>query len=266
MGDVEKAAFKVVEDWNTGKIRYYTQPPEEHTLSHHLTAEIVTSMSSAFDLSQVEDLQTLTLQKLKGADAAKEVVLTSQGLTDGDMDEDKVVEDDDDDDWEDDDEEGEEEEKNEMVDDLAMEVDKLKKNADTVVVGPSPSVSKKSLLRKSKGADVAEKLAEKKRQTKVRFASKLIDEDGAKNGPTTGQRSGVKGGVGKGAEEELGDRANDALKKQFKKMKKERKRNDKVATGLADGLDKAFASLVGGGGGGAARKIGEDDDYDFAVL
>jgi len=39
-----------------------------------------------------------------------------------------------------------------------------------------------------------------------------------------------------------------------------------VATGLADGLDKAFASLVGGGGGGAARKIGEDDDYDFAVL
>merc|ERR1712198_602784 len=63
--DVEKAAFKVVEDWNTGKIRYYTQPPEEHTLSHHLTAEIVTSMSSAFDLTQVEDLQTLTLSKLK---------------------------------------------------------------------------------------------------------------------------------------------------------------------------------------------------------
>ena len=48
------------------------------------------------------------------------------------MDEDKVVEDDDDDDWEDDDEEGEEEEKNEMVDDLAMEVDKLKKNAGEV--------------------------------------------------------------------------------------------------------------------------------------
>merc|ERR1712133_342579 len=204
--DVEKAAFKVVEDWNTGKIRYYTQPPEEHTLPHHLTAEIVTSMSSAFDLSQVEDLQTLTLQKLKGADAAKEVVLTSEGLTDGDMGEDKVAD------------HEEEEERNEMVDDLAMEVDKLKKNADTVVVGPSPSVSKKSLLRKSKGADVAEKLAEKKRQTKVRFASKLIDEDSAKNGATVGQRSGVKGGVGKSTEEELGDRANDALKKQFKKM------------------------------------------------
>merc|ERR1719187_1327377 len=118
------------------------------------------------------------------------------------------MENDDDDEWEDDDddddddEEEEEEERNEMVDDLAMELDKLKKNADTVVVGPSPSVSKKSLLRKSKGADVAEKLAEKKRQTKVRFASKLIDGDGAKNGATVGQRSGVKGGVGKDTEEE----------------------------------------------------------------
>merc|ERR1712002_1081772 len=151
------------------------------------------SMSSAFDLSQVEDLQTLTLQKLRGADAAKEVVLTSEGLTDGDMDEEKVADHEDDDEWEDYDEEEEEEERNEMVDDLAMEVDKLKKNADTVVVGPSPSVSKKSLLRKSKGADVAERLAEKKRQTKVRFATKLVSSDDAVgNDATSGLRKGGK--------------------------------------------------------------------------
>jgi len=282
--DVEKAAFKVVEDWNTGKIRYYTQPPEEHSLSHHLTAEIVTSMSSAFDLTQVDDLQTLTLQKLKGADAAKEIVLASQGLTDGDMDEEKTMENDDDDEWEDDDDDDDDEDndddKQEMVDDLAMEVDKLKKNADTVVVGPSPSVSKKSLLRKSKGADVAERLAEKKRQTKVRFATKLVSsDDAAGNDATSGLRKGGKAAaaaVGRGAAaaaaaDALGDRANDALKKQFKKMKKERKRSDKVATGLADGLDKAFASLGGGGGSGKGasgnvRKIGDDDDYDFGVL
>jgi len=279
--DVERAAFKVVEDWNTGKIRYYTQPPEEHSLSHHLTAEIVTSMSSAFDLTQVEDLQTLTLSKLKGADAAKEIVLPSEGLTDGDMDEERIVEnDDDDDEWEDDDDddddEDDEEDKQEMVDDLAMEVDKLKKNADTIVVGPSPSVSKKSLLRKSKGADVAERLAEKKRQTKVRFATKLVATDNATgNDATSGLRKSSKaaaargGGAAEAASEALGDRANDALKKQFKKMKKERKRSDKVATGLADGLDKAFASLGGGSGkgvGGSVRKIGDDNDYDFGVL
>ena len=132
-----------------------------------------------------------------------------------------------------------------------------------VVVGPSPSVSKKSLLRKSKGADVAEKLAEKKRQTKVRFASKHLsndDDDDVPSGPrgAAGSSSSSKNGL-------AGERANDAMKKQFKKMKKERKRNDKVATGLADGLDKAFSSL-GGGGKASTRKIGEDDDYDFGVL
>ena len=145
---------------------------------------------------------------------------------------------------------------------------------DTVVVGPSPSVSKKSLLRKSKGADVAERLAEKKRQTKVRFATKLVaSDDAAGNDATSGLRKSGKAAAARGAaaaaaSEALGDRANDALKKQFKKMKKERKRSDKVATGLADGLDKAFASLGGSGkgAGGSVRKIGDDDDYDFGVL
>merc|ERR1719419_1969250 len=190
------------------------------------------------------------------------------------MDEEKTMENDDEweDDDDDDDDEDNDDDKQEMVDDLAMEVDKLKKNADTVVVGPSPSVSKKSLLRKSKGADVAERLAEKKRQTKVRFATKLVaSDDPAGNDATSGLRKSGKAAAARGgtsASEALGDRANDALKKQFKKMKKERKRSDKVATGLADGLDKAFASLGGSGKGasGSVRKIGDDDDYDFGVL
>ena len=52
------------------------------------------------------------------------------------MDEERIVEnDDDDDEWEDDDDDDDdddEEDKQEMVDDLAMEVDKLKKNAGTM--------------------------------------------------------------------------------------------------------------------------------------
>merc|ERR1711915_704243 len=99
--------------------------PEEHSLSHHLTAEIVTEMSSAFDLSQVDALQTLTLDKLKGPDAAKDLVLPSQGFTDGETDEDKLGQNKDDDD----DDEEEEKENEEMVDDLAAEESKLKKNA-----------------------------------------------------------------------------------------------------------------------------------------
>lgn len=33
-----------------GKITYYTQPPEQHTLPTHLSAQIVTSMAAEFDI------------------------------------------------------------------------------------------------------------------------------------------------------------------------------------------------------------------------
>merc|ERR1719187_2854773 len=223
--DVEKAAFKVVEDWNIGKIRYYTQPPEEHSLSHHLTAEIVTEMSSAFDLSQVDALQTLTLDKLKGPDAAKDLVLPSQGFTDGETDEDQICHNKDDDDdeceWEDDDDDDDEEEGKEneqMVDDLAAEESKLKKNAASLVVsGPSPSVSKKSSFRKAKGAEIAERLAEKKRQVKVRFASKAV---GGVETPAPGRRGAAASKTASSSSSSSAaassERANEAMKKQFK--------------------------------------------------
>ena len=98
---------------------------------------------------------------------------------------------------------------------------------------------------------MAEKLAEKKLQNRVRFASN--DAISA----TSGRRDA--------ADAASSEKANDALKKQFKKMKKERKKNDKVASGLADGRDKAFASL-GGSNVTPTRQIGDDDDYDFGVL
>jgi len=237
--DIDKAAYKVIDDWNSGKIRYYTHPPEIHTMPHHLTANIVNSMASPFDLSQVDHLTTLTLNSLKPIDHAKDVIMqSSTALSAGDLEEAKIDDDDDDDDndeWEDE----EEKEDNDMVDELEEQQSKLKANEDLIVAGPSPAVSKKSLMRKSKGQDVAQKLAEKQGR-KVQF------------------KNSNAASVADSAE---GAQANVALKKQFKKMKKERKKNAKVAEGLADGLDKALASL-----GSGQPQIGKDDDYDFSVL
>lgn len=42
------AARSILEDWNSGKIRYYTVPPEEPAC--HLSAEIVTQMAKEFDI------------------------------------------------------------------------------------------------------------------------------------------------------------------------------------------------------------------------
>merc|ERR1719262_956802 len=175
----------------------------------------------------------------------------------------KIDEDDDECEWEDDDDDEDEKEEDEkenedMVDDLAIEESKLKKNADSLVVtGPSPSVSKKSALRKSKGAEISEKLAEKKRQIKVRFASKTSkDSDEVASGRRGAAAASTSSSSAATVKVGTSDRANESMKKQFKKMKKDRKRNEKVASGLADGMDKAFSSLGGIG----------DDDYDFGVL
>ncbi|KAL0099025.1 hypothetical protein PUN28_020223 [Cardiocondyla obscurior] len=46
--DAAAAARSVIEDWNSGKIRYYTVPPEQSEC--HISAEIVSQMTKEFDI------------------------------------------------------------------------------------------------------------------------------------------------------------------------------------------------------------------------
>lgn len=64
--DVNAAAAKVLHDWNSyvdyciliannllncsGVIKFYTHPPEEQSLPAHISAEIVSKWSKAFDI------------------------------------------------------------------------------------------------------------------------------------------------------------------------------------------------------------------------
>lgn len=48
VADTFTAARKILTDWNTGKIKYFTAPPETHTLPTHISAEIVSSLSAGF--------------------------------------------------------------------------------------------------------------------------------------------------------------------------------------------------------------------------
>ena len=46
----------------SGKITYYTQPPEQHTLSAHLSADIITEMSKEFDIEALVSDEQDTIQ------------------------------------------------------------------------------------------------------------------------------------------------------------------------------------------------------------
>ncbi|KAH8359106.1 hypothetical protein KR093_004289, partial [Drosophila rubida] len=58
--DVVAAARSVLNDWNTGKIKYCTQPPEvvENTQNVHISASIVHAEAREFDVNNFESMET----------------------------------------------------------------------------------------------------------------------------------------------------------------------------------------------------------------
>jgi len=59
--DIETAAQVVFYDWNSGKIPYYTIPPESEFAANRLDATIVSEMSKAFNLADIMDIETNTV-------------------------------------------------------------------------------------------------------------------------------------------------------------------------------------------------------------
>ncbi|EDX12613.1 GD20254 [Drosophila simulans] len=61
--DVVAAARSVLNDWNTGKIKYCTQPPEvQEGQSVHISASIVHSDAREFDVENFESMETEILE------------------------------------------------------------------------------------------------------------------------------------------------------------------------------------------------------------
>ncbi|XP_055300718.1 guanine nucleotide-binding protein-like 3 homolog [Sitodiplosis mosellana] len=55
--DAEGAARSLLNDWNTGKIKYCTQPPETDS-SVHISASIVSDEAREFDIDNLEQMET----------------------------------------------------------------------------------------------------------------------------------------------------------------------------------------------------------------
>lgn len=65
------AARSVLEDWNSGKIRYYTEPPEEG--DSQVSAEIVSQIAKEFDIESFASEEKMMLDGV-AAEAAKSVI------------------------------------------------------------------------------------------------------------------------------------------------------------------------------------------------
>ncbi|CAI9715697.1 guanine nucleotide-binding protein-like 3 homolog [Octopus vulgaris] len=61
--DINKSARVILQHWNSGRISYYTEPPENVTT--HVSAEIVSEMGKSFDLDAIKDEEIQILNHSK---------------------------------------------------------------------------------------------------------------------------------------------------------------------------------------------------------
>ncbi|NP_001161618.1 nucleostemin-like protein [Saccoglossus kowalevskii] len=147
---IEKAAKTVLTNWNSGKITYYTHPPEQHKLPTHISADIVGEMSKAFDIGSLENDEKMMFEGLQGPSESGVILFESTGPTEGDV---KDVE------FESVDED-EDEEENEDDDSDAIEIDESdadenKELADITIEVPGKKVGTKQPLQKSSKKEIA---------------------------------------------------------------------------------------------------------------
>ncbi|KAI0218800.1 Guanine nucleotide-binding protein-like 3 [Lamellibrachia satsuma] len=135
--DVNRAAKMMLQDWNMGKITFYTEPPEEHTAASHLSAEIVTQLGKEFDIDAVLNDEQETLKDLR-VKSVTDMVVDSLGPVPAQLDSDSDMEEEDEE--EDEEAESEDDEMETEEKDTAVET-ALKK---TTVVMPTESRSRRT--------------------------------------------------------------------------------------------------------------------------
>ncbi|NXE22901.1 GNL3 protein, partial [Ardeotis kori] len=90
--DIENVSKLLLCDWTGAKISYHSQPPESHRLPPYLTEDKIAEMQECFKLKNLEEENTTTVQALKHPSPASSIIFQSAGMTNGTIEENKVIE------------------------------------------------------------------------------------------------------------------------------------------------------------------------------
>uniref|UniRef100_A0A8C0VRW2 Guanine nucleotide-binding protein-like 3 n=1 Tax=Cyanistes caeruleus TaxID=156563 RepID=A0A8C0VRW2_CYACU len=90
--DIENAAKLVLCDWTGARIKYYSQPPGFQKLPPYLTEQKIAEMQEGFNLNNLEQENRNTVQALKHPSPASSIAFQSAGMTNGIIEENKVIE------------------------------------------------------------------------------------------------------------------------------------------------------------------------------
>ena len=75
-------SIAVLNDWNMGKVKYYTHPPEVETRSTHISAEIVTEYSKEFNLESLDSMEQDDWEALPSVLPSQTMLIESSGIVD----------------------------------------------------------------------------------------------------------------------------------------------------------------------------------------
>ncbi|XP_066182943.1 guanine nucleotide-binding protein-like 3 isoform X2 [Sylvia atricapilla] len=90
--DIENMAKLVLCDWTGARIKYYSQPPGFKNPPPYLTEQKIAEMQEGFNLNNLEQENSNTVQALKHPSPASSIAFQSAGMTNGTIEEDKVIE------------------------------------------------------------------------------------------------------------------------------------------------------------------------------
>ncbi|NXC64500.1 GNL3 protein, partial [Aleadryas rufinucha] len=90
--DTESMAKLVLWDWTGARIKYYSQPPGFQKLPPYLTEQKIAEMQEGFNLSNLEQENSTTVQAIKHPSPASSIAFQSAGMTNGTIEENKVIE------------------------------------------------------------------------------------------------------------------------------------------------------------------------------
>ncbi|NXA20749.1 GNL3 protein, partial [Ibidorhyncha struthersii] len=90
--DVENIAKILLCDWTGARVRYHSEPPGSERPPPYLTGDKIAEMQECFNLKSLEIENNNTVQALKNLSPASSIIFQSAGMTNGTIEETKVIE------------------------------------------------------------------------------------------------------------------------------------------------------------------------------
>ena len=160
----------ILNDWNSGKIKYYTHPPQTETKETHVNAQIVETFAKEFNLDNLDKMDQDELVDIPEPNPSETMAIESSGMVTN------INQDDDDEEEMSDDEDMNENNENigQLSKNLAFNAKaKAKINHDNIDL---PKFKAEGLTKMKKAAKMREKKEKKDRRRRDKVATELSND------------------------------------------------------------------------------------------